>query len=111
MTEPLLKQYTVEPQTTMERMAFIRQVSKEYFQGRISWQELWYYEQAYGVGGGTDGPKEGEGMKGTSGGPSAQCDLNLDSSLDYMDIMLLGIIVLVAIVLLIAITAYPFATK
>ena len=69
MTEPLLaqnQQDPIEPETFMEKARFLRRVSRDFLLGRISWQELWYYEQTYGFGRNRDKPpveKQGEGEK------------------------------------------------
>ncbi len=40
----------VEPSTFAERAVFLRQMNREYLEGRIDWNTLWYYEQRYGFG-------------------------------------------------------------
>jgi hypothetical protein len=40
----------VEPQTFAERAVFLKRMNRNYLEGRIPWNALWYYEQRYGFG-------------------------------------------------------------
>lgn len=40
----------LEPKTFAEKMAFLKEVARRYLDGKITWDEKWYYTQRYGPG-------------------------------------------------------------